>query len=81
MNLKKLESEVMINSIKLNDVLPGYMKEHKGKHVAFNDGEAHFCDTLDECVAIGIKKFGEDVGFAVKKVSMEITILSSLVTL
>ncbi|PKL17925.1 MAG: hypothetical protein CVV49_08505 [Spirochaetae bacterium HGW-Spirochaetae-5] len=81
MNLKKLENEVMINSILFEDKLPVYIKTHKDKYAVFNQGEIFFADSFKEGVNTGISQFGENIGFVVKKISKEMPILSSLVTL
>lgn len=81
MNLKKLENEVMINSILFEDELQAFMKSHKDKYAVYNQGKVFFADSFKEGVNTGISQFGEKIGFVVKKVSKEMPILSSLVTL
>jgi len=81
MNLKKLEKEVMINSLILEDKLSTYIKTHKDKYAVYNQGKVEFADSFKSGVEKGIEIFGENIGFVVKKVSKEMPILSSLVKL
>lgn len=69
MNFKKLEAEVMCNSIKLDLIMPSLMKNHKDKYVVFNEGVKFFTDDFGKAVDLGIKEFGEDVGFVATKVT------------
>ena len=78
-NIKKLEREVKINSILLDEKLTAYLKTHKNKYVVFDSGKAFFEETFGEGVEKGVKEFGENVGFVVKKVTKSTPILSSLV--
>lgn len=81
MNFKKLEKEVMINSLILEDQMSTYIKTQKDKYAVFNEGDVIFTDSFKAGVNAGIDKYGENVGFVVKKVSKEMPILSALVIL
>ena len=81
MNVKKLENQVKINSLILDEKLASYIKKHKDEYIVFNDGEAEFTSTFKEGVNKGLEKYGENVGFVVKKVTKRTPIFSSLVTL
>lgn len=81
MNLKKLEKEVKENSIMLEKTMSKYIKSHKNKYIIFNKNEIYFANNLKSGVNKGINKFGENTGFVVKKVTNEIAIVSSLVTI
>ena len=82
MNFKKLEKEVKENSSQLDEKIKNLIKKQKDKYAVYNNGNVYFADSFKEGVNTGIKEFGEETGFVVKKVTKENhIILSSLVTL
>ena len=81
MSFKTLENDVMINSLMLEKIISSLVKEHSGKYVVFYNDTKYFSNSFEDGVQEGINKFGENVGFVVKKVTKEIPVLSSLVTL
>ena len=80
-NLKKLEKEVKKNSNMLEPMIKKYMETKKDQFIIFNKGEMEFAPSYNEGVDIGIKKFGADTGFVVKKITMNTPVFSSFVKL
>lgn len=81
MNMKKLEKEVKENSLMLEKDMDIFIKLDKNKYVVYNKGKFYITPTLKEGVRVGIKQFGENIGFVVKKIAKSPMILSSLVKL
>ncbi|MCL5674956.1 MAG: hypothetical protein M1501_04355 [Candidatus Omnitrophica bacterium] len=79
MNMKKMEKEVKKNSLMLDKEMDSFIKSAESKYVVYNKGKSYIADTLKNGVELGIKNFGEDTGFAVKKITKSMPILSSLV--
>ena len=77
--IKKLEKEVISNSYLLDNELHKHIKTHKDEYIVFNNYEYVFTDTFEDGVDAGIKKFGENTGFVVSKVSNQPAIFSALV--
>jgi hypothetical protein len=79
--MKKLEKEVKANSLMLEKDMDGFIKSDKNKWVVYNKGKSYITSTLKKGVDLGIKHFGENIGFVVKKITKLPVILSSSVKL
>ena len=83
MNIKSLEEEVMKNSLLLEKEWKSILKdkEYKDMYVVFHDKKKVFTLIFEDAIKKGIKVFGNDVGFVVKKVTNESVTFSNLVGL
>ena len=81
MNIKKLEKEVINNSLQLEKKMPSLLNKYKNKFIVYNKGECHYETSFEKGVEYGIKHFGENVGFVVKKITKQIPTFPSLVKL
>jgi len=81
MNYKKMEKEVIENSYFLNSQLDKYIKKHKNQYAVFNAGKIDIVQSYKEGVELGKKKYGEKIGFIVKKITDKTPVFSSFVCL
>lgn len=78
--MSKMEEQVKKNSFLLEELLDNLISEHKGKWVTFHNGKYFISDTFKSGYDIGIKKFGYNTGFVLKKLTKEVPTMSDLVT-
>ena len=81
MNKSALEKQVKKNSTILDAKINTLVKTHKNKYAILHEGKHFIAKTFSEGIKLGIEKFGDKTGFAVKKITKEIPVLSSLVKL
>jgi len=82
MNIKKMEKEVLENSLLLDKKMKSFcVTSNKDKYIVFNQGEHKIVNTLKEGLEIGIKDFGKETGFVIKEISKTIPVFSSLIKL
>ena len=81
MKKSTLEKQVKHNSLFLDVKINSLIKKHKNKYAVVHAGKHFIAKTFGEGVQMGVEKFGQDTGFAVKKITKAIPVLSSLVKL
>jgi hypothetical protein len=77
-NMKKLEKMVKTNVIKLDRIMEGLVKKHNNKYIVFNDGEKMFKKEYEEAYHAGLKRYGEDIGFVVRKISKSLPLVCNV---
>lgn len=80
MNMRKLEEEVIVNTILLEYNIEKHTKKYTGKYIVFNEGEHYIVDSYSEGIKKGEEIFGEDKGFVVRKLSKTMPVCSSFVS-
>ena len=81
MDILKMEKQVKSNTSLLDKELGSIIKTNSGKYIVFHNGSYFITKTLDSGLQKGIKEFGENVGFVLKKLQKSNPILSSLIKL
>ena len=80
-SMKKLEKQVKHNCVLLESKIPKLLKTNKNQYVVFHNGKQFIKKTLHDSIECGIKEFGDDVGFAVKKITKIVPVMSTLIKL